>query len=110
MKKQTLKATKELTQEFLNDTFAPDLPKRNKKHYEKWILKVSNLLDLHRDYMTFKLDQCKKQNHFPENFNTLYDQEYALENLRDDIQRWCWKRDWTFQDFQQAKLVSMNID
>ena len=32
MKKVTLKKIKELRQEFLNDTFSPEVPKRNKKH------------------------------------------------------------------------------
>ena len=109
-KQITFKRIKELRQEFLNDTFAPDLPKRNKTHYEKWILKISNLLTAHRNFIVNKTNLCQRINKFPSNFNNLYDQEYELEVLRDDIQRWAWKRNWTFSDHTTHKLMINNID
>lgn len=110
MRQITFKKIKELRQEFLNDTFAPDLPKRNKTHYENWLVKICNLLTDHRNYIVDKTNQCRRDNHFPSNFNNVYDQEYDLEILRDDIQRWAWKKDWTLTDHYQAELIRLNID
>ena len=110
MQKITLKKTQELKQQFLDETFGKDVPKRNKRHYDYWLLKIGNLLADHREYMEVATKKAKQSGEFGDRFNLLYDQEYALENLRDDIQRWLWKRNWTFQDYQQQKLVLLNID
>ena len=110
MKRATLKQIKELRQNFLDDTFGKDVPKRNSRHYDKWLKKIGVILTDHREFMSHKLEVCRINDRFPDNFNLVYDQEYALETLRDDIQRWYRKRDWTFSDHQFAKLVCLNID
>jgi hypothetical protein len=110
MKKATLKHIKELESQFINETFGKDKPKRNKRHYEKWLNKIGEILTDHREYMDFATKKAQKTENFGANFNLIYDQEYALEYLRDDIQRWCYKRQWTFQDYQSYELIRLNID
>ena len=110
MKKATLKAIREIRQEFLNKTFGQAYPKRNKRHYEKWLNKINEMLTDHREYMDFATKKAQDSNNFGSNFNLIYDQEYALEELREDIQRYADRRDWTFSDYQSYELIRLNID
>jgi len=110
MKKATLKAIKEIRQEFLNETFGQSYPKRNKRHYEKWLNKIGAILTEHREYMDFVTKKAQETGNFGANFNLVYDQEFSLEDLIEDIQRYADRRDWTFQDYQSYELIRLNID
>lgn len=109
-KRATFKKIKELKQQFLDETYGPNVPKRSKKHFEKWIDQVTILLDNHKHFIKWKTEKCQQENNFPRNFNNVYDQQHDLELLLSTIYRGMWQRNWTHQDFQQAKLISMNID